>query len=354
MTTTGVAVTDGATPDQLTTVFSSSLFINGVTTAGDRMFGVSQGDAGGAVQGGMPQLVEIVDGTPVPYPDSGWSSWRQGEAVEGRFVGLNSTRVGPDGTLWAVDRGTVAIGQPRTPGAPRLIGFDLDTDTMTRTYDLDSATMPWSFVDDVRFHGDLAYLTDCGAPAIIVLDLVSGDTRRVLEGHPSVVAQQPLRAEHRNLVDLDGAPVNIHVDQLEVSPDGAWLYFQPCCGRMSRIPTAVLDDPASGPQALADAVESFAATASTGGTAIGADGTLYVSQVDDSRIITVSPEGEIDVLVQDVRLAWVDAMWIDDGGQLLMPAAQLNRTADLNWGIDVAAAPFTVYAYPTGTTPSRS
>ncbi len=36
-----------------------------------------------------------------------------------------------------------------------------------------------SFVDDVRFRGGTAYLTDAGAPALIVLDPHTGKGRRV-------------------------------------------------------------------------------------------------------------------------------------------------------------------------------
>ncbi len=69
---------------------------------------------------------------------------------------------------------------------------DLATTRITRGYDLGEVTAPWSFVDDVRFNGGNAYLTDAGKPGLIVLDLASGRGRRVLEGHPSTVAQTPL------------------------------------------------------------------------------------------------------------------------------------------------------------------
>ncbi len=34
-------------------------------------------------------------------------------------------------------------------------------------------------------------------------------------------------------------------------------------------------------------------------------------------------------LIADPRLAWVDAMWIDDDGNLLIPASQLDRALTL-------------------------
>src|SRR6266536_1712548 len=50
---------------------------------------------------------------------------------------------------------------------------------------------------------------------------------RSLKGH----------AEGQLMHGPDGKPVYIHADQLEVSPDGRWLYYQPCSGPLYRIET---------------------------------------------------------------------------------------------------------------------
>jgi hypothetical protein len=43
---------------------------------------------------------------------------------------------------------------------------------------------PGSYVDDVRFNGDFAYLTDAGKPGLIIVNLKTGAMRRVLENNP--------------------------------------------------------------------------------------------------------------------------------------------------------------------------
>ena len=136
-----------------------------------------------------------------------------------RFVGVNAIRVGPDGALWVVDRGSPGIGKPAVPGGVKLVKIDVAANRVERVFDLAAVSRPWSFIDDVRFNGANAYLTDAGAPGLVVLDLASGRGRRVLEGHPSTVAQSPLVAEGKPLRTEKGEPVNIHADQLEVSPD---------------------------------------------------------------------------------------------------------------------------------------
>lgn len=330
--------------DRLTPVFQSDLIVNGATTTPDgRLFLVAQP----AKPGSTPQVMEVRDGKPVAYPDAAWNSWTDGDGG-GRFVGVNSLRVGPEGALWAVDRGGPGIGKPLAPHGVKLVRIDVTTNRVGRVYDLGAVTSAWSFVDDVRFNGRHAYLTDAGQPGLIVLDLDTGRGRRVLEGHPSTIAQTPLVAEGRALRDPHGDPVNIHADQLEVSPDGTWLYYQPASGRLSRIATRYLDDPALNDAALDAHVERFADTPSTGGTAIDADGTIYVSDTDRSRILAVSPKGKITTLIEDPRLAWVDAMWIDEAGNLLLPAAQLNRTAGLNGGLDAVKWPITLYRLTIG------
>jgi hypothetical protein len=218
---------------------SSSLIINGVTTTADgRRFVVVQPQ-----RSGQPGVAEITAGSPRPYPDTAWNSWQEGQDASRRFVGVNSLRVGSDGALWAVDRGAPGIGKPLVAGGPKLVRIDLQSNRVSRIYDLGEVARGNSFVDDVRFNGNNAYLTDAGRPAVIVLDLANGRARRVLEHHPSTVASRPLIAEGRQLIDAAGKPIVVHADQLEVSADGYWLYFQPCSGPMWRVATKFLDDP---------------------------------------------------------------------------------------------------------------
>lgn len=205
-----IAASQVLTQSRLETVFSSDLVINGPTVSPDgRLFTVAQP----ASPGTTPEVVEIRDGKPVPYPDEHMNSWKPGMDGHKLFVGVNSIRIGPDGALWIVDRGGPGIGKPLAPGGPKLMKIDFSTNKVARIYDLASVTRPWSFVDDVRFNRVHAYLTDAG-PGLIILDLETGKGRRVLDGHPSTVAQTPLIAEGKTLRDPNRDPINIHADQL--------------------------------------------------------------------------------------------------------------------------------------------
>ena len=337
-----------AEADPLATVLQlDSVAIGYASTRSDRVFlPLSRLDGSSG-----PQVVEWKSGKPIPFPNEAWNSWKPGDDPAKAFVRVNALRTGAHDSLWIVDVGAPGLGKTPLPGGPKLVEIDLATDMIARVYPLEAATNLRSFIDDVRFHGSLAYVTDAGSPGIIVLDLVTGAVRRVLDGDPSMTAQRPLTADSHVLRGPDGKPVKIHADQLEVSPDGKFFYYQPASGPMSRVATRYLDDPSLTNAQLAKHITTFAKTPSTGGTAIDANGAIYCSDVDAHRVLAIDPDGNTHVLVEDPRLLWVDAMWIDAAGFLYMPAAQLDRMAPFNGGMSKVQWPVSVYRTRIGIGP---
>ena len=212
-------------------------------------------------------------------------------------------RIGPDGNLWIVDVGSPAISEPIIAGAPKILAFDPTSGKLVHSYVLtEQVLFPRSFIDDIRFNGDTAYVTDAGIPGIVVLDLKSGEMRRVLDRQPSTTDQQPMRARGHALYDKDGKDVKVHSDQLEVAPNGKYLYYMPSSGPLYRIATSDLADKTLSDVELEKRVKLFAEVGSTGGTAIDAEGNIYVSDTDRSAILKVTPSGSVSTLVQDDRL----------------------------------------------------
>jgi len=209
-------------------------------------------------------------------------------------------------------------------------------------------------VDDLRLAGNTIYLTDAGVPALIVLDKQTGRGRRVLENDPSTTARRSLYAEGTALTTPDGQPVRVHADQIEVSPDGRLLYFQTASGPLYRIETRYLLDPQLPAAEISRHVQLFFDTPSTGGTAIDAAGNLYVADANHQRILKITPDAQATTLLEDKRLLWPDALWIDNHGNLWIPAAQLNRIARLHGGVDTFQPPVFIYKLPIGAKPFRS
>lgn len=333
---------EAARDARLIPVFKADRVWNGVTTTKDgRVFVVFAQAEGPGVQ-----LAEIgADGTPRPFPDEAWNAWKPGQDAAQAFVHVNALRIGPDGALWVVDAGASGLGKKAVEGGARVLRVDLGTNRIEQIYSLAGAVRPTSFVDDVRFHGRRLYATDAGAPALIVLDLDTGVALRALENDPATVDARPMRADGKILRGEDGRELRVHADQLEVSPDGRFLYFQPASGPMARIETQALDDPALPAAALAQKVErNWLDTPTTGGTAIDAAGKLYVTDPDRRRILQVSPRGEVSTLIEDERLIWADALWIDEDGFLWIPATQLNLTPGFSGGAPSAVS-YPVWIY---------
>ncbi|KAK2615078.1 hypothetical protein N8I77_001854 [Diaporthe amygdali] len=338
---------------------------NGVSTTEDGRLFVLYARVDGTQAQGLPEVVEWVNGTGVPYPDARWNSYAGPDSDSDpatTFVRVNSQRIDRDGNLWLVDTGSPGFGTPVIlPEGPKLVVVDTHADEVKRVYPMGNVTLSKSLLDDIRFDatGSRAYLTDAGAGgALIVLDLDSGRAVRLLEGDLSVGAFTPTSGEGKLMYSSTGEAQYIYADQLEVSPDGKWFYYQPASGGMSRIETQFLDQAfynssMASLSVLSQYVEPYALTPSTGGTAIDAEGNIYVSDTDRQAIEKVYPNGTRTMLVQDERLLWIDAMWVDNQKRLWLPAAQLNRGVPFQTdGQSKIVKPLHVYTIDIGVGPS--
>ena len=299
------------------------------------------------------QAAEILqDGSLRAYPDQAWNVVREPASPDGAFVRVNALRVGPDGNVWVIDAGAPGIGAKAVPGGARLIVIDPATDQIVRIHDVSAAVKPHTYIDDIRFNGDHIYITDAGEPGLIVLNLVTGMVRRVLDRHPSTIDQRDMLADGKLLITEKHAPLRVHADQLEVSPDGRFLYYQPSSGPLARIETSLLDNANASAASLEAGVEVFYDSPTTGGTAIDANGDLYISDTNRRRILKVSPAGQESVLIEDPRLIWSDAMWIDREGWLWIPATQQNLTPGFANGEMHVAYPVWIYRMHIGVGPA--
>jgi hypothetical protein len=341
--------TDAEQDARLIPVFNANEAWNGVTTTADDRVFVDFPHLDGST--GMRVAELSHDGTAQPYPDADWNRWQEGADAAHTFVRVNALRIGPDQQLWVVDTGAPGFGGNVVPGGVKIVVINPQTNRVSRIYPLDSVTSATSYIDDIRFHGPQAYITDAGIPGLIVLDLESGNARRVLDHHHSTTDERLMLASGQVMRTADGQEVRVHADQLEVSPDGTYLYFQPCSGPLYPIETRFLDDPSIPPAELACHVERWVDTPTTGGTAIDAQGNIYVRDVNKRIILKIIPASEVTTLIQDSRLDWADAMWIDPQGYLWIPAAQLDQIAPFQGGVSRVNFPVSLYTLQIGAQP---
>jgi hypothetical protein len=241
--------------------------INGVSTTPDGrvflLYARVDGSSG-------PTIVEQIGNTTKAYPNLEWNSYNSTKDPATHFVRINSQRIGPDGHLWAVDVGSPAFGEPVIlPEGPKLVVIDINTNQVSKVYPMGNVTLANSLLDDIRFNPttNKAYLTDAGVPALIVLDLASGEARRFLEDDISTRGSMPVSAEGRLVRGPDGKFLFVYADQLEVSPDAEWLHHQPASGGMYRVPTKAIDQAfynSSMASVLDQYTEPYALTPATG------------------------------------------------------------------------------------------
>ena len=300
------------------------------------------------------QLAEVINNQLKAFPDDSWNQWNANDP-EHHFYHVNALRIGPDGDLWVMDSGNKGIGtgDQAVTGGAKLVHISLATGKVVNSYVFKEPTLqPTSYLDDVRFNGDFAYITDPGAVGLVVLNLKSGKSWRVLDNHPLSIDHQPIYADGKKLILRDGREKRVGLDQLEVSPDGKWLYYQAIPGPLARIETRYLNDSALSAAEVAKDAEKVRETWSTGGTAIDAEGNIYASDINTRSIKRISPDGKVTTVVQDPRLVWIDAMWVSNGA-LWMPSGQINRTPATTGGKpSTVEYPVKLYRLPLPIKPS--
>lgn len=278
-----------------------------------------------------------------PFPDANWNGWKPGRDATHRFVSVNALHVAPDGMLWVVDTGTSSFGGVPVYGGAKLVRIDPATGHVLRIYPLGPETaQTGSYIDDIRFNGTHAYLTDAGKAALIVLDIKTGQARRVLDNDASTSARtdRPIVMDGHVVEKGPHQPLLVNVDPLEVSPDGKWLYFGPLEGPWSRIPTALLDDPNMSSTDLSAAVHPWADLPPIGGSAMDTAGNLYFTNLKDNGVYRRDVSGKIKRLISDSRLHWADAPCLALNGRLWLPVAQLDRLPMFHQGHSRSHQPF--------------
>lgn len=271
------------------------------------------------------KVLELVDGSPVPYPSAQFQSDSGGNL---HFQGVQSVRVDRQNRLWALDLADHGLGQAR------LLAFDLDTNELVHRYDFPSTVAPvGSHLNDFQIDaaGEYLYIADASVfaktPAIIVYDIAHKTARRVLEDHPSVVAEHYVPVVQGKKMLMFGIfAVRPNVDSIALDRKGEWLYYAPTTSRhMYRVPAANLTNTALSPEDLAASVERFAPKTMSDGIAIDDAGNIYISDADQSAILTLGPDKQLTTLFKDEeKLRWPDGFSFGPNQWLYITASSLQ------------------------------
>jgi sugar lactone lactonase YvrE len=257
--------------------------------------------------------------------------------------------------LWLLDAGT-----------GKLTAYDLPRENArVKSIDLTAgdALRPGSYLNDVRVDPSrgaegFAYISDSAAGGVIVVDLASGAAWRRLDGATSAHASEDFVAEvegeplmHRPAGGGNATPMRGHTDGIALSPDGKVLYYS-ALGRREIWGVscdALADRNATEQQVEATAKKIAVKTSGNDGLICDEQGRIYSTDFEDNSIRRWTPADDAkqkgELIVQDERLLWPDAMWIH-GGYLYVTSNQLHRLPGYHQGRDVRQPPYALFRYP--------
>jgi len=303
-------------------------------------------------------VAELKEGKPVAFPSKEVNQFIKGSPGE-CLVSVQSVVIDPDDRLWLLDTGSIEFG-PTLPGGPKLVGVDLKSNKAFRTIAFPpEVALKTTYLNDVRFDlrrgkAGVAYITDSslkGPNGIIVVDLDSGTSRRVLNDHPSTKADknfQPI-VEGRPLLNRpkEGkpSPVTIGSDGIAISHDGKYLYYCPLASRrLYRVPTdALLDEKASAEQ-VGKAVEPLGDRGfASDGLESDDKGRLYLTDYEHNAVLRRDAKGGYETLVCDPRVLWPDTLAVAADGYLYFTANQLHRQKQYHEGQDLRRKPYVLF-----------
>jgi sugar lactone lactonase YvrE len=276
----------------------------------------------------IPMSVGEVDSTGKVrlYPNEKLNSWLLGEDPKGKFVCVQSVYVDAKDRLWVLDAANPMLTGV-VEGGPKLIHIDLKNNKVLRTFYFDDETAPpASYLNDVRIDtkNETAFITDSGMGAIVVLDLASGASRRVLGDHPSTKAEEiTFAVQNRQMA------MKVHSDGIALDENDGWLYYQALTGRtMYRIPAKALretlrEDEPFEPEKLAEKVRLFAQSGVSDGFLYTKRGIL-VSALEDNAIKRVDSKGRVETVIWDPRISWPDSFAEGPDGSIWFTTSQIH------------------------------
>lgn len=290
-----------------------------------------------------------------PFPNLEWNTPRKdNDLYLDSVLGL---RGDAQGVIWMMDMGT------RNGITPKIVGWNTHTDQLERIYHIPApASRKESQLNDFAIdnvHGAF-YIADEGLgpggdgsqAALVVVDRRTGASRRLLEGHVSVLPEDvPIAVDGRELrvPGKDGQPTRLRVgaDGIALDRQAQWLYFGPLNGSwLYRVRTRDLLDSTLDAQTLGQRVERYASKPNNGGLSIDNEGNLYLTEIEN-RAVGVIPASDRKYrrLVSHPDLIWPDGVSFSPDGWMYVSAAQLSEVPLFNDGKALQKPPYFVFRF---------
>jgi sugar lactone lactonase YvrE len=292
-------------------------------------------------------VAEIVDGKPKPFPNDDWN--KPGPAGS-HFICVQSVVVDEQDNLWILDPAAPKMKEI-VKGGPKLVKVALATNQVMQIIPFGEEVAPAkSYLNDVRIDtaANVAFITESGKGAIIVVDLKTGKARRLLDGHKSTQPEKDVKltVDGKQLIaEETKKPPQIASDGIALDSKNGYLYYHALTGHtLYRIKTAFLLDEKLSKSDLESKVEKVAQTAPPDGMLEAPDGSVYLTDIEGNAIVRWNAAAnEIEPVITDKRLSWPDTLAWGPAGELYVTASQIQNMPRFNSGKSMRTEPYKLW-----------
>lgn len=301
------------------------------------------------------KVVELLDnGSVKPFPDRDWNNLPDFDGTG--IISVLGIQADRQGIVWMLDN---AAGVPYSEGGtPKIVAWNTKKDRLDRFIPIPNpVSRADSFINDLavdKVHNAL-YLADVRSdegPAIIVVDLNTGLSRRVLSNHSSFQPEEdaPIVIDDREtrLLGPNGQPLKHRsgLNPITIDPEAEWVYYGSMNGTsVWRVKTSDLLDTNLSDRELGRRVKRYGDKPVSDGISIDNAGNVYITDLNDKAIGITKPDGSYEILVQDDRLLWPDSLSAGADGYMYVAVNQLHLSSLLNAGENESRSPYYVMRF---------
>lgn len=292
-------------------------------------------------------VAEIVNGAPKAFPNDEWN--KPGDPAS-HFVCVQSVVVDDQDNLWILDPASPKM-QGIVRHGPKLVKVDLRTNQVVQNIPFGEDVAPKkSYLNDVRIdtRGGKAFITDSGKGAIILVDLKSAKSRRLLDGHASTQPEKDvmLTVDGKQLIDQQTkSSPQIASDGIALVTTEGYLYYHALTGHtLYRVRTADLVDEKLSEKDLESKVENVGDTPAPDGMLEAPDGSVYLTDIEGGAIVHWDPLSKnIEPVIADEQLLWPDTLSWGAHGELYVTASQIENMPRFNNGVSTRTSPYKLW-----------
>ena len=264
------------------------------------------------------KVVELtLNGKITAYPNSEYSKGKG--SINKSILGI---KVDTSGNLWMLDlhKNQFVVWNTKEDRLKKIIKIPNDV--------LKPASFLQDFViDEKRNRAIIADMTQrdlksAPEPAFVVVDTISGKSKRIAQNHPSMMP------------DFKGG---FGLDPISIDPEFNWIYFGAVHGKkVYRVPAESF----SSEQSVVENIKEYGPKSYSDGIIADAQGNVYITDIEKNAIgLTTTAKYKIIASLPKGQ-SWPDGFAIGNDGYVYVTVNQLDKVAAFNNGKEQGKSPY--------------